>query len=120
MGMVLKQISTSPLAPAQKLGPQAIIPALAQQDDVFGNRQLLWFAFEIYLRLQTYYFSFRKIAQQRPLIPTGAVKSAECFPETALWSQVLLPPHYRFVFQDRQAEQPETSVWFQKDGSDED
>lgn len=64
-----------------------------------------------------YYFSFRKIAQW-PLIPTGAVESAERFPETALWSQVLLPPHYRFVFQDRQAEQPETSIGFQKDGSD--
>uniref|UniRef100_A0A8C9NCC4 CCDC92/74 N-terminal domain-containing protein n=1 Tax=Serinus canaria TaxID=9135 RepID=A0A8C9NCC4_SERCA len=51
---------------------------------------------------------------------SGELKSAERFPETALQSQVLLPPHYRFVFQDRQAEQPETSIRFQKDGSDED
>lgn len=37
-------------------------------------------------------------SEEWPLIPTRAVKSAECFPETALHSQVLLPSHYRFVF----------------------
>lgn len=76
-------------------------------------------SFGISLRLQTHYFSFRKITQL-PLISNGAVRSAESFPEIALRSQLLLHSHYRFVFQDRRAEEPEPSVSLQKDGSDED